>query len=321
MPKLDPWERAIRRRLRLRDLNVFFTVVASGSLSQAARQLGMAAPSVSVIIAELEHAVGARLLDRSPRGVTLTRSGEALLTRGRAAFDELQQGMREIATLEDPTTGDVRIGCSESASAFVALVIERVTQLHPRMRFVVHQTSGTTTDFPDLRARQIDLVLSRRLSDSQGRVEPDLDVEFLFDDPFFAVVGSHSPWARRRKLLFTELAEARWILPPFDAVAGSLLTAAYVAHGLEPQPQCVTTFSIHLRHYLASRGDYIALLPRSVLQLSGECFGLKVLPLDLPLRPSPLSAVTLRGRSLTPAARVFFQAARDVAATFRTDKS
>jgi DNA-binding transcriptional LysR family regulator len=58
MVRITQWERQIGRRLRLRDLFVFFTVVKAGSMARAAAELGVSTPSVSEIIADLEHALG-----------------------------------------------------------------------------------------------------------------------------------------------------------------------------------------------------------------------------------------------------------------------
>jgi DNA-binding transcriptional LysR family regulator len=102
MARLTQWERQIGRRLRLRDLFVFSTVVEYGSMARAAAKLGVSTPSISEVIAELEHAVGVRLLDRSSTGVVATLYGDALLARGRAAFDELRQGIRDIEFIADP---------------------------------------------------------------------------------------------------------------------------------------------------------------------------------------------------------------------------
>src|SRR5688572_14283079 len=102
MVKIPDSDDHIGRRLRLRDLRVFFAVVQAGSLAKAAVQLRVSAPAVSQVIADLEHAVGVRLFDRSRRGVEPTVYGRALLTRGRAAFDELRQGIRDIGFLADP---------------------------------------------------------------------------------------------------------------------------------------------------------------------------------------------------------------------------
>src|SRR3954454_9903713 len=75
------WERRIGRRLHLRDLHILFAVVQCGGMAKAAAQLGVSQPSVSEAIANLEHAVGVQLLNRSQRGVEPTMYGEALLYR------------------------------------------------------------------------------------------------------------------------------------------------------------------------------------------------------------------------------------------------
>src|SRR5262249_57045671 len=79
--KID-WDNQIGRRLRLRDLHVFFTVVQRGSMAKAAAHLGVSQPAVSEVIGNLEHALGVRLLDRSPQGIEPTMYGRALIKRG-----------------------------------------------------------------------------------------------------------------------------------------------------------------------------------------------------------------------------------------------
>jgi DNA-binding transcriptional LysR family regulator len=73
----------IERRLKLHDVRVLMSVVQAGSMSKAAKRLGTAQPALSRSIAELEHALGVRLLDRSPRGVEPTAYGRAHQTRRR----------------------------------------------------------------------------------------------------------------------------------------------------------------------------------------------------------------------------------------------
>jgi DNA-binding transcriptional LysR family regulator len=104
------------RRLRLRDLQVFFAVVECGSMAKGAAQLGVSQPAVSETIAALEGAFAVRLFDRTPHGVELTVYGRAFFKRGLAAIDELKQTLRDIEFLTDPTVGEVRIGCPESIS-------------------------------------------------------------------------------------------------------------------------------------------------------------------------------------------------------------
>ena len=66
MVKTVDWESRIGRRLRLRDLHIFFAVVESGSMAKAGALLRVTQPAVSKSIADLEAAVGVRILDRSP---------------------------------------------------------------------------------------------------------------------------------------------------------------------------------------------------------------------------------------------------------------
>src|SRR5712671_1898464 len=96
----------IGRRMKLHDLHVLMAVVQAGSMGKAAALLNTTQPAISKSIAELEHTIGARLLDRGPQGVVPTQYGRALLKRGVAAFDELKQGVRDIEFLSDPGAGE-----------------------------------------------------------------------------------------------------------------------------------------------------------------------------------------------------------------------
>ncbi len=322
MPRIVQWERHIGRRLRLRDLFVFFTVVECGSMAKAALQLDVSTPSVSDVISDLEHALKVRLLDRTPKGVVPTSYGRALLARAHAAFDELRQGIRDIEFISDPTAGEVRIGCSDSLLAFLAMVIERLTLKHPRMHFHIQQVHWPTVEFPELYKREIDLVLARLVKlPERGRLEEDLDAEVLFDDPFSAVVGPNSKWATRRKLDLAELVDEPWLLTPLDVLAGRFFAEAFEARGLKPPKPLVAAYSPYLRSSLASRGQFIAVLPRSVLHADGKLYSLKRLPIQLSNRASPVAIVTLRNRTLTPAVRVFVECARESANAIFGEKS
>src|SRR5438270_14061 len=111
------------KRLKLRDLHILLAVAKSGSMGKAATDLAISQPSVSKAIADVEHTVGLRLLDRGPHGIQPTIYGRALLNCGVAVFDELRQGVKQLEFLIDPTAGELRIGCTETmAAGFVTAV-------------------------------------------------------------------------------------------------------------------------------------------------------------------------------------------------------
>jgi DNA-binding transcriptional LysR family regulator len=116
-------------------------VVQAGSMSKAAGLLNTTQSAISRSIAELEHTIGVRLLDRSPQGVEPTHYGRALLKRGVAAFDELRQGVQDIEFLSDPGAGELRIGGSAAlAEGIVLAVIDRLSRQYPRV--VIHFVPG-----------------------------------------------------------------------------------------------------------------------------------------------------------------------------------
>ena len=125
----------IGRRMKLQDLHVLMTVVQAGTMGKAAQLLNTTQPNVSRMIAELEHALGVRLLDRHRQGIEPTEYGRALLDCGFTVFDNLRQGVKKIEFLANPSAGHVRIGCSSSlALTFVSTVIESLSRRYRRGR-------------------------------------------------------------------------------------------------------------------------------------------------------------------------------------------
>src|SRR5206468_13108973 len=128
------WETRLGRRLRVRDLFILTTVVKSGSMAKAARQLAMSQPAISEAIANLEDILHVRLLDRSPRGVEPTMFADALLKRSTTVFDELKQSVRDIESLADPTTGELTIGCPDTiAGTCLPPLLQQFSTRYPRV--------------------------------------------------------------------------------------------------------------------------------------------------------------------------------------------
>jgi DNA-binding transcriptional LysR family regulator len=302
--KID-WESQIGRRLKLRDLHVFVTIVQRGSMAKAAAQLGVSQSAVSGVIAELEHAVGVRLLDRSPRGVEATTYGRALLMRSQAAFDELKQGIRDIEFLADPTMGEVRIGCAEStASAMLPALIRQFLQQYPRVVPHVIPLVTPTSGLSVLRDRTLDLVVARLMRGSEGE-DDDLHVEALFDDRLILAAGKQNHWCRRRTIDLAELVDEPWILTPPNTWNSIILAEAFQLRGLVMPKPSLVTFSVPLRADLLAHGPFITAFPSSIMHFSAEQLSVKVLPVDLSVRPWPVSIVTLKNRILSPVAQRF----------------
>ena len=306
MSKITDWDSHIGRRLRLRDLHVFFTVVQTGSLAKAAATLHVSQPAVSQLIIDLEHAVGVKLFDRNSRGVTPTIYGRTLLARGQSAFDELKQGIQEIEFLSDPTAGETKVGCQEAIAAILAPVIESFSQQYPRIVLDIYEEEFDKFA-ARLRDRTLDFVL-QRLREPVRPNNPffnDLNVEVLFDDQLVVAAGIRSPWARRRKIELAELINEAWILAPPDTTNYRVITEAFRERGLGAPRIGLKTLSTHLRANLVASGKFIAPFPNSVLTFYADRFAMKALPVVLPKRPWPVAILTLKNRTLNPVAELF----------------
>ena len=307
MDRSDP----ILRRLKLSDLRMLEAVAQRGSMARAASSLNISQPAVSKAIAALERVLNVRLLDRTPTGVEPTIYGRTLLHGGVAAFDELRQSLKQLRYLTDPSAGEIRVGCVQPlAIGFVAVLIERVSQRYPHLRFQVEEADTATLKERELRARKADLILARSAVPCP---ESDMEAEALFNDPLRVVVGATNPWTRRRLVRLSDLASEPWAIPPYDSVVGALIREAFDGSCVELPDPAVATISIPLNAKLLSAGRHISIMPNSLIYLRAKELGLKALPIVLPHRPSAVAILTLKNRTLSPVAKLFMEAARELA--------
>jgi DNA-binding transcriptional LysR family regulator len=299
----------IGRRLKLHDLHVLMAVVQSGGMGKAARRLNTSQPAISRSIAELEHALGVRLLDRSRQGIAPTEYGRALLDCGTAVFDELQQGVKNIEFLADPALGRVTIGGDTPMIAgLIPAVIGRLRRRYPRMDFHVVPVVGITEQQRALRERTVDLVIGR-LAQS---LEEQFDVEVLFRDRTYIVINANNPLGRRRRIKLSELIGEPWSVPPPDTAVGAVVAEAFRAEGLDYPPRGVVIGSIHLQVALLANGPFLGIFSGSMLRFGTMGFPFKVLPVELRAPLSPVGIVTLKGRTHSPATRRFIDCAREL---------
>jgi DNA-binding transcriptional LysR family regulator len=303
------WGDRIGRRLKLRDLHVLLAVVQCGSMTKAARQLSVSNPVVTKAVADLEHTLGVRLLERSPHGVDLTEFGRTLLNRSHAVFDELRQCVKEIEFLADPTAGEVRIGgTAPHIASFVPTVVERLHRRYPRM--VVQATSTSAESLlRDLDERNLDLLILRKFGPF---TEERVNFEVLCENPNFVAAGASNPWTRRRHVELAELIDELWVLPPAGTRFGSIVRDIFAAKGLSFPRAAVVALGLEMTNNLLRTGRYLAIHPESVLTFPAKHPFLRKVPVALPAVGGPIGILTLKNRELSPAAQLFVNCAREV---------
>jgi DNA-binding transcriptional LysR family regulator len=314
----------VAHRLKLRDLRLLDAVVRAGSMARAAAQLNLTQPAVSKAVSELENTLGVRLLDRSRQGIEPTPHGRALLRRGAAIFDELRQGVSELESLSDPTAGEVRVATTEPiAAGLLPVVIGRLSRRYPRLSIYVTQSpiamlQQSIPQYADLRERKVDLVFGpvvRRVADD------DLTTEILFEEKMHVVAHARHPCQRRRRITLADLVDQPWCLPPLDSLLGQRCIEAFRLSGLDVPRRTVTSVSMQLQIGLVTTQNYLTMHPSSLVRFGGQRFAIKALPIKLAVEPRLIGIITLKNRTISPAAQLFVQAVREVAKAMKTSRT
>lgn len=139
----------------LRAMRLFVSVVQSGSLSSAGRQLGLSPASVSRHMNSLEESLGVRLLNRTSRKLTLTEAGEIYYRQAEQILHQITEANESVAQLQSVPRGTLRV--------------------HSRMlvghQYIVPALPGFIAQYPEIK---IDLMLSNFPIDL---VERNIDVD------------------------------------------------------------------------------------------------------------------------------------------------
>ena len=300
----------ITRRLKLRQLDALLAVAQSGSMAKAAEILAVTQPVVSKSIADLEATLGVRLFDRTSRGVEPTLYGRALIDRSVAIFNDLRTGVTELQFLSESTAGELRIGSSEAVAAgLLGAVIDRLRRAYPRLTFEV-VLGGDMSHLPlhDLHTHSIDLVIGRLPS----TIPEDMESIFLYEDTAHVVASSKNPLTRRRRVRLDELINEPWCGPPFDYFPWSLTAAAFRAAGLTPPQTVVKARSMLLRNSLLASEKFLTVYPTTVMHFVAKRMSLKRVPVNLWGATYPVGILTLKNRTINPAATRFIDCAREV---------
>jgi DNA-binding transcriptional LysR family regulator len=301
------WDDRIGRRLRLKDLHTLQTVAEVGSMAKASELLALSQPAISKAIADMEHTLGAPLLDRTSRGVELTDCGRALVERARVVFDEIRLGVREIEHWTDPTQGEVRIGTTDPASGIVSEIISRLARKHRRITYRV-LVSDTDTLGRELRQRTLDILLTGWFT---SLVADDLAAELLYSAPLAVMADKNHRLVTRKKLKLADLMEERWALSPPDTFLGRIVVDAFRSKRLQLPPSVVTTVSTYMRLNLLANGGFLTVLPSPMLRQRSSRAWLRALDVDLGAN-LPAALITVKKRRSAGAVKLFEEASRAV---------
>ncbi len=287
-------------------LALFHSVARAGSISGGAASARVSQPAVSKQIAELEGALGVKLLERLPRGCRLTAAGEILADYARrlqALEEEAAQALEELRGLK---RGRLRLGASLTIGGYLLpRVLVEFHRLHPQIELQVH-TANT---------RQIQAALldgSIELGLTEGPLDAaELELTVFGEDELVAVAPAGHPLLARGGVTAREFCREPLIVREQGSGTRAVLEQSLARKKIALAPFLTLSSPEAIKNAVVS-GMGVAIVPRLIVGLELQSGTLGVVPLkDLTIRRS-LHRQQLRGRSLSPAAVRFLELLADL---------
>lgn len=286
--------------MKLHHLRDFIAIAQAGSVRGAARALGLAQPALTRSLRELEKEVDASLVERHPRGVVLTASGDAFLARARAAVEELRRGKEEVAQLGRDFRGEVTAGLS--SAAFLALVPRAFAAFRREMPLIrVHLIEGLFPVLePQLRDGRLDFYIGPRPEKMPGDT---YRIDLLFHNERVVVCRAGHP--RRIVKSLAELTGADWILAGLRERVEVEFEEQFSALGLACPRALTQADSMLAMMTMLSASDAYAFVPRQWVDTPLARGAFRVLPMREKLRGPDIVQIARARLPLTPAAERF----------------
>lgn len=196
--------------LDLRHLYVLRAIAREGSLAGAARSLHYSQPTVTHHLATLEGHFGARLVERGPRGATLSEVGRALLPHAEAVVRRLGRAEDEVRALLGGAETVLRVGAFPTASA---LLLPRAVRQIAEQGVTFDLTEGELPALLDLLRRdELHVALVFTQPDDPLTLDDGITLQPVLDDPLDLVLPPEHPCARLDRVPLKALREEPWIV-------------------------------------------------------------------------------------------------------------
>lgn len=279
-----------------RELDVFLTLAETLSFRRTAERMHLSQPAVTGLISRIEATLEVKLFDRTTRQVQLTGPGRVFAEQAqrlRAMTEEAVRAVREVSTVQ---VGQVAMAAMPSlAATVVPRAFASYAKAHPGVRLQLFDTlSGPAFDM--VRAGQVDFALT-----AANPAYPDLDYLPLASDGFVLLIAQQHPLAQATTpLSWLDIANEAHISMPMPSSVRQYADAAFLEHRIRFAPQFELEHLASIKALVAA-GLGVAALPELAANVGAD-EGLVRRPLVSPELRRPLGLVTLRGRSLSPAA-------------------
>lgn len=247
-------------RLDLFSLSLFSLVARSGSISKGAELANLAVGAASKRITDLEAAVGATLLERHSRGITLTVAGQALQVHAQRILSDVDQLAADLSDYATGLVGVVRLWANTSAvTQFLPADISSFVRANAGIRIELEEEDSGEVVLAVLDGRADIGIFADRT--------PALGLHQIHyrEDQLVLVVPQGHPLARRRTVRFEEAIDYDFVSLPKGTSLAKRLQAETKALGRSLKMRLqVRSFDAMCQMVAAGLG--VAVLPRDAVQ-------------------------------------------------------
>lgn len=201
--------------IELRHLRYFIAVAEELHFGHAAARLNISQPPLSQQIQILEQQIGAKLLARTNRSVSLTPAGRQFLADSRQILSQVEEAAARAARLHQGETGELRIGFTSSAPFIKAVsdTLSSFRQLYPDVHIQTREIN-TREQIAPLNDGGLELGLMRNTS-----LPDTLAWEVILREPLLAMIHRDHPLAAKPGVSLEELAREPFVF--FDPHVGT----------------------------------------------------------------------------------------------------
>jgi DNA-binding transcriptional LysR family regulator len=297
--------------LNVNRLRILREVAHRGSFSAAADALSYTQSAVSQQIGALEAETGMTLLERRPRGVSLTAAGQTLIGHAESVLADLDAAEAALAAIAGLRGGRLRMASFPTAGAtLMPLAIATFRARHPQVELTLAEGEPEQIA-PRLRTGEFDLALLFEFDSSPfdpdgglGQTDESASsgrltrVELLQDPLYLALPRAHR-LADRRRLRLEDLREEAWIQTSQTSSCARHVVRCCHAAGFEPHVSFQSD-DYQTVQGLVGAGVGVALIPELALSVIREDIVIRALSPRPPARQ--VIAATAAGARLLPAA-------------------
>jgi len=278
-----------------RRLRALRAVAAHGSIAAAAGALGYTPSAVSQSVAAMERYLGLQLIERTPRGVTVTEVGRRLVEHADVILAHLDAAEGEARALKDgDSPGRLAVGTLPSAGTLVAHAARELLRARPGTELRILETDPVHA-LARLRAGALDIALSYRYAGVQDERPGWLEDTALLEEPILAVLPTGHRLAGGDAVRLADLAGERFIAEP-QPERRPFTVVVCEAAGFTPRIAAASSdYEITLA--LVADGLGVALVPRLAIR---DLPGLAVRPVAGPALTRELLAATRVGTARMP---------------------